>query len=135
MAEGADDLLRACSGDLCEKPIFKLFSAALGEAREKPLRSAVQLINTRVNHAIRYRSDSAQYRVLDYWATFRETVRNGRGDCLDYATVKLWMLRALGIPFSSLHVVIIRAPELKKKDHAVLLLRLGDEQLVPGQPV
>ncbi|MDN3721852.1 transglutaminase-like cysteine peptidase [Roseibium salinum] len=75
--------------------------------------------NRVVNQNIRYREDQVTYKRLDYWATADETVRNGAGDCEDFAILKYALLLEAGVPASSMSLVVLK--DLKRDlFHAVL---------------
>lgn len=57
----------------------------------------VAAINSWVNSKIAYADDLALYRQNDFWASSRETLRRGKGDCEDYAILKMDLLAAMGI--------------------------------------
>jgi predicted transglutaminase-like cysteine proteinase len=131
MAEHGQDYLTAgCGSDpVCASPALRRLKETLGEARRLDERSAAAAINRAVNGVINHKSDRELYGVADYWAGFRATVERGAGDCEDIALVKMWMLNALGIPLDRIHLVLVRSQELRA-DHAVLIVRFGDDALV-----
>lgn len=94
----------------------------LERARGLPLMQQLQVVNAGVNRAITFTSDIQQYGVGDYWATARESLTNGRGDCEDYAIAKLQLLQALGVPADDLYLVLARDLD-RQADHAVLAVR------------
>jgi predicted transglutaminase-like cysteine proteinase len=77
------------------------------------------MINSRVNTLIGYASDREIHGKMDYWATPSETLVAGRGDCEDFAILKMAALKAAGVPAKSMSLVILRD---RKRDlfHAVL---------------
>jgi predicted transglutaminase-like cysteine proteinase len=94
-------------------------AAALPEHRR------LSLVNTWINDAITFESDLQNYGVSDYWASARESLARGRGDCEDYAIAKLQLLRAAGVPADALYLVVAR-DLVRRADHALLLVRLDD---------
>ncbi|MGA0604090.1 transglutaminase-like cysteine peptidase [Caulobacter sp. KR2-114] len=94
----------------------------LDRARGLPLLEQLQVINAGVNQAVTFTSDIQQYGVDDYWATARETLTSGRGDCEDFAIAKLQLLEALGVSPDSLYLVVARDLD-RQADHAVLAVR------------
>lgn len=56
--------------------------------------------NTQVNSEIKYHADP-----FDYWQSPAETAELGTGDCEDYAIVKYYRLRKLGVPDSKMRLV------------------------------
>jgi predicted transglutaminase-like cysteine proteinase len=63
-------------------------------ARTFPPESQAAFVNAALNGRIRYRFDSDPSG--DRWATARETLEGGAGDCEDYAIAKMHALRRLG---------------------------------------
>ena len=82
-------------------------------------------VNAYANHRIRYVEDRALYGQADYWADARTTLARGAGDCEDIAIAKLQLLAAAGVPRSDMYLTIARDP-VRKADHAVLVVRLGE---------
>jgi predicted transglutaminase-like cysteine proteinase len=102
----------SCDGDraLCNTPLMHTWQrirssvATFGGSRVDLLRH----VNIEVNTAIRYRSDTENYGVPDYWASPAEVARRGSGDCKEFALAKMWILAALDIPASSMRLVVVR---------------------------
>jgi len=90
-----------------------------------PLRARVQAANAWINHAVAFQSDIQNYGVSDYWASARETLARGRGDCEDYAIAKMELLRAAGVPSRDLYLLIAH-DLVRRADHALLLVRMDD---------
>jgi predicted transglutaminase-like cysteine proteinase len=132
LAENADHLLTGgCAADpvLCKSAAFRALSEALKTAKQMPLKERIEILNLAVNRAIRFTEDAALYRRADHWATFKETITRGRGDCEDYALTKMWLFRAAGIPPDAIHLVLSKDTR-RKVDHAILIVRIGNENLV-----
>ncbi len=79
-------------------------------------------VNRWVNREIRYRDDRVQFGNSDYWADARATLRTRRGDCEDYAILKMQLLAAAGVPHEDMMLTLAR-DTLRRSDHAVLLVR------------
>jgi predicted transglutaminase-like cysteine proteinase len=90
-----------------------------------PEHARLQLANTWINHQIAFESDLANYGVRDYWASARESLARGRGDCEDYAIAKMELLRAAGVPQSDLYLVVAK-DLVRRADHAILAVRTSD---------
>jgi predicted transglutaminase-like cysteine proteinase len=82
-------------------------------------------VNRYVNGRIVFADDRLQFGSEDVWQPARATLERGRGDCEDYAILKLHLLRAAGIPESRLYLVIAR-DLTQRSDHAVLAVQSGD---------
>lgn len=83
-------------------------------------------VNRWVNKEIAYRDDRVANGMNDYWADAKATLDNRTGDCEDYAILKMQMLAASGIDREDMMLTLAR-DTLKRSDHAVLLVRNGDE--------
>ncbi|MGE0503574.1 MAG: transglutaminase-like cysteine peptidase [Rhizobiaceae bacterium] len=98
--------LSGCEGFGCPKAETTLSALA---AEVKPMRFVARLdhVNRRLNAAITYTPDSRNYRQRDYWATIGEIIGRGRGDCEDYAIIKMAALIRAGVPERSMSVVVL----------------------------
>jgi predicted transglutaminase-like cysteine proteinase len=90
-----------------------------------PERERLTRVNSWVNGAIKFEDDARLYGERDHWASARESLARGRGDCEDYAIAKMQMLRAAGVPAANLYLVIAR-DLVRRADHAVLAVRMDD---------
>lgn len=99
------------------------FAAIVKEARGREGRVRLNFVNQRVNNAIRYTSDIAQWGTPDEWsaplAAGKGSFETGLGDCEDYAIAKYVALRAAGVPAKQLRVLLVH-DNLARLDHAVL---------------
>lgn len=64
--------------------------------------------------------DETKYQSDDYWATPKEFLINGKGDCEDYAIAKYFTLIESGIPKEQLHFAVVQVKE-HTTYHMVLL--------------
>jgi predicted transglutaminase-like cysteine proteinase len=85
-------------------------------------------VNQRINRAIRYLSDDAQYGADDYWTLPLEAGGSAAGDCKDYVLEKRRALIAAGIPAAQLSIAIVRTTW--GEAHAVLLVSTDRGELV-----
>lgn len=96
-------------------------------ARALTAAAKADYVNAMLNRRIRYRFDT--HASGDYWATARETLSSGAGDCEDYVIAKMHALRASGVPASDLFMTIGQ-DSAAGAAHAVLLVRAGGRLLV-----
>jgi predicted transglutaminase-like cysteine proteinase len=124
-------------------PAENRWREAVGAASALPDHARLALANAWVNHAVTFESDIANYGVTDYWASARETIGRGRGDCEDFAIAKMEFLREAGVPARDLYLVIAR-DLVRRADHALLIVRLDDgywvldsgaDEVLPAQAV
>ncbi len=85
----------------------------------------IAMVNTWVNDKITYAEDSKLYRKADYWASARETLQRGAGDCEDFAIAKMELLMAMGISRDQLRLVVAR-DLVRNADHALLVVSLPE---------
>jgi predicted transglutaminase-like cysteine proteinase len=132
-AEIEQAMSKPAGGDCAGVERCRVRSGLLGETieatRNSPLKQKITAINTSVNRLIDYRSDKEVYGVLDYWATPREILTAGQGDCEDFAILKMSALRAAGVPAESLALVVLRDAS-RDFYHAVLVVSSSDETYV-----
>ncbi len=123
----------SCNGnrDLCDSPLMRTWArlrASLADKAVSPL-DVLDRVNTEVNEGLRYRSDTDNYGVPDYWASPAEVARRHSADCKEFALVKMWMLAALGVPNASMRIVVVKDLE-NGEGHAILSVSLGHVNLV-----
>lgn len=80
----------------------------------------VQFVNAALNRSIRYRFDTDPSG--DYWATPRETLAQGAGDCEDFVIAKMHALRGAGVSPNDLFMTIGHDARAGAA-HAVLVVR------------
>jgi predicted transglutaminase-like cysteine proteinase len=102
---------------------LKRWLAQSGAHNEADPRGQVAAVNRWVNNRITYADDSALYRQSDFWASSRETLRRRKGDCEDYAILKMDLLAAMGIDRDRMILVVAR-DLVRNADHAVLVVKL-----------
>ena len=102
------------------------FAAALKKVA--PLEQ-LRLVNRYVNGRVQYEDDQRRFGRPDVWASANETLREGRGDCEDYAIAKLQLLRAAGFNQRDLYLSIVH-DLVRRADHAVVVARAGGHMYV-----
>lgn len=121
-----------CKGrELCDSPLMHAWlrlRSSLSGPDVSPL-DILHRVNAEVNAGIRYRSDTDNYGVPDYWASPAEVARRNSADCKEFALVKMWMLAALGVPNASMRIVVVKDMQ-SGAGHAILSVRLGGANLV-----
>ncbi len=81
----------------------------------------ISAVNTTINNLIKYTPDENLYGTPDHWANFEELSNSLAGDCEDFALLKYWALRKLGVPAASMHVLIYY-DKILRLHHAVLVV-------------
>ena len=108
-------------------PAAARFVAIVKSAETSQGRARLKVVNEKVNDAIRYISDSAQWGVPDLWSApvdvnHKGSFDTGLGDCEDYAIAKYVALREAGVPAKDLRVLLVR-DNVVRLGHAVLAAR------------
>lgn len=98
-------------------------------ARLKSGRERLSIINAEINNAIHYQSDYSHHGVVDLWSAPIATLKDGAGDCEDYAIAKYLALQQAGIPKSDIKVLLVR-DTISAQDHAVTVVRLDSSWVV-----
>jgi hypothetical protein len=89
-------------------------------------------VNDEVNKRIQYVTDEELYKIVDYWASPIETAWKGKGDCEDYAILKMYIFSKISRDIST-SVEILRYKELPENTpylHAVLKVLKNKEEFV-----
>lgn len=113
--------------DAC--PAGSAIGAAIEAAKGKPITEQLSQINGAVNRAITYTRDQAVWGKRDYWAKPQETLEKAKGDCEDYAILKMAALKAAGVPVSSMTLVVLR-DQRRNLFHAVLAVMTDRGQYI-----
>jgi predicted transglutaminase-like cysteine proteinase len=107
----------AACGTAC--PAGSVIGKAIEAVRDKPVAEKLVAINSAVNRAIAYTRDKDIYGKRDYWAKPQETLERAKGDCEDFAILKMAALKAAGVPTSDMTLVVLRDTR-RNLFHAVL---------------
>lgn len=114
-------------GEAC--PAGSAIGAAIEAAKAKPVAQQLTAINSAVNRAIAYTRDQDVYGKRDYWAKPQETLVNAKGDCEDFAILKMAALKAAGVPSDSMTLVVLR-DQRRNLFHAVLAVTTDRGQYI-----
>ena len=69
----------------------------------------LHLANNFANKQVSYAADKDHWQQDDYWATPLQSLQTAAGDCEDYAVLKYFTLRAMGIDDDKLKLMYVRA--------------------------
>lgn len=103
-----------------------VWSGVLQAARGAGRAQQVEMINSWVNGRLRFVDDAQGG---DRWASAGQSLRRGSGDCEDYAIAKMKLLEAAGFDRHAMFLVIAR-DLVRRADHAVLAVRIGEELMI-----
>lgn len=107
----------------------KKLAGLISMARNQSFSARLRTVNVAVNRLIRYESDFSGYKAIDHWAGPSETLARGRGDCEDFAILKMAALSAAGVPIKSMSLVVLFDRE-RRLFHAVLLVSTDQGRFV-----
>ena len=74
-------------------------------------------------------NDSLKYKVDDHWATPKEFLIQGRGDCEDYAIAKYFTLLETGIPKDKLFLSVVKVKN--EANYHMVLLYIENKKSMP----
>jgi len=105
-------------------PAERRFVQILIEAEAQRGIGRIEVVNRRINSAIRYTPDKTQWDVADKWsapfdADGKGSFETGKGDCEDYAAAKFVALYLVGVPLANMRVVLVH-DNVVRLDHAIL---------------
>ena len=109
--------------------LARKLAASISAARGLSFSARLDAINLAVNRLISYESDFSGYKAIDHWAGPAETLARGRGDCEDFAILKMAALRAAGVPVKSMSLVVL-LDRRRGLFHAVLLVSTDQGRFV-----
>ena len=98
---------------------------ALAGTRGASRSQIVAAVHRWVNREIAHVEDIELFGRSDFWAEADTTLRLGKGDCEDFALLKMELLSAAGIAREDMVLTLAR-DTIRRRDHAVLLVRDGD---------
>lgn len=108
---------RICATDRDTRCIPAEWQALINELRGQDIHTQIERVNQAMNRHP-YVTTVANWHQSMYWETPYEFLRYG-GQCQDYAIVKYYLLRAVGVPADQLRMVVLHHAA-RAVDHAVL---------------
>jgi len=118
-----------CDAQSCRTGLRKALASAARKAENLPTVEALSVVNRAVNRNLVYRSDQQAWGKSDYWASPQEIADRGVGDCEDFATTKLWLLRSIGFDDSQLQLVVLKDTR-RQLYHAVLAVHVDGKAYI-----
>lgn len=100
---------------------FQAYESMRDEVKEYPLIKKLAHVNTFFNRILPVH-DETKYSADDYWATRKEFLINGQGDCEDYVIAKYFTLSELGVEKRNLYFAVVQV-QGKTTYHMVLLYK------------
>lgn len=100
--------------------------AQFGPLKYASIAQKALAVDGAVDSLIEYKYDQDNYGVPNYWATPLETLSRGSGDCEDFAILKFFTLKALGVPEKNLRLTLVGDQGSEKLDHAILVVNAAE---------
>lgn len=113
---------KACGNDAEERWREKVISL-----KNEDLKTQVDEVNWFINRWP-YITDSELWGKSDYWATPKQFLANS-GDCEDYAIMKYFTLRTLGVADARLRMAVVH-DAVRDIPHAILVAEVNDDFLI-----
>ncbi len=110
--------LKDCRG-ASECVAKKILGASIDGSVRSSFQQKLNSVNRTVNKLVRYQSDAENYGSKDHWASPSEILIRGKGDCEDYAILKMATLKEAGLPPQAMSIVVLRDTR-RNLYHAVL---------------
>lgn len=121
--------LLACLADesRCGNDAEERWRETVISLRNEDLKTQVEEVNAAMNR-FPYYTDSELWGKSDYWATPKQFLANS-GDCEDYAIMKYFTLRTLGVADARLRMAVVH-DAVRDIPHAILVVDIGDDFLI-----
>jgi len=107
---------------------FKKFKDMREKAANFPVEKKLAYVNAFFNKILPI-DDATKYNYDDYWATRKEFIIEGHGDCEDYTIAKYFTLLELGIKKQNLYFAVVQVKG--KTSYHMNLLYLDNPKAVP----
>lgn len=117
-----------CDNSKC-KPQTAAFEKTLGRVSSASIRDKMNAVNVAVNSTIHYTTDIENYGKQDVWAEPSMTLASQKGDCEDYALLKMAALAAEGISLKDMAIVVLYDTK-RHFYHAILSVKVQDKHFI-----
>ncbi len=104
------------------------YKRLLDTAKDFELIKKLSYVNSFYNKILPV-NDEEKYKVDDYWATPKEFLIEGKGDCEDYAIAKYFTLLTLGIPKDKLYLAVVKVKNATS--YHMILLYIENKNSMP----
>lgn len=113
--------------DACLTDNDRLLSDFINKNKNLPVIERVRATNNYFNQW-QYTTDQDNYYLSEYWSTPDEFLQKS-GDCEDYAIIKYFVLRHMGVDDSQMRIVTV-FDSIRSIGHAVLAFYLTDNDII-----
>ncbi|RXJ87751.1 transglutaminase-like cysteine peptidase [Arcobacter sp. CECT 8985] len=104
------------------------YNRLLKKAKNFPLIKKLGYTNSFYNKILPV-DDEDKYKVDDYWATPKEFLIEGKGDCEDYAIAKYFTLLSLGVNKKNLYLAVVQVKG--ETSYHMVLLYFKNKKSIP----
>ena len=108
---------------------YKQWLRQLDGLKGKSIAEKAKGVDALIDQQVRYVTDPQTYGKEDYWASPMETIAKKQGDCDDFAVLKYYALRYLGVEPERMHIVAVGTTG-EKLDHATLMVNTHESGLL-----
>lgn len=105
-----------------DRALVVAWAQELEDLRGKTVLEQICEVDRRVDNFLIYDSDENVYGKKDHFATPAESLKNGYGDCDDFAIMKYFSLYYLGVPDADMRFTAVTMKWDKTAGHAVLVV-------------
>lgn len=109
--------------------LFDEYMSQYDDVRDASLIEQASAVDVAVNAMMHYERDEKWgTQLIDHWSAPIDTIKSKRGDCEDYALLKYFTLRELGVPADRLYIALVSRDDstLAVPDHYILLLNVAE---------
>lgn len=108
---------------------YRQWLSQLDNLKGKSIAEKSRGVDALIDQQVRYVLDPETYGKIDYWASPMETIAQKRGDCDDFAVLKYYALRYLGVEPERMYIVAVGTTGTKL-DHATLMVNTEEAGLL-----
>jgi predicted transglutaminase-like cysteine proteinase len=111
---------------------FDKWLSQLNNLRGKSIEEKCAGVDALIDRQIAYALDPATYGKVEYFASPVETLKNGQGDCDDFAILKYYALRYLNVPAERMLITAVATADPRTQrigdtvDHCVLIVDIRE---------
>ena len=121
---------RQMKNSAADRALVVEWAQSLEDLRGKTVLEQICEVDRRVDNFLIYDSDENVYGKKDHFATPAESLKNGRGDCDDFAIMKYFSLYYLGVPDADMRFTAVTMKWDKTAGHALLVVNTEDGNYV-----
>lgn len=111
---------------------FQTWMKQFDGLKGKDIAEKARAVDAAIDTQITYATDPETSQKADYWSSPMETLQIKKGDCEDFAILKYYTLRELGVPADKMFVVAV-GKDGGELDHATLMVNTRDVSFLRSQ--